>query len=261
MERANLPNDVEQVLIGSLLGDGAVSSVSQRSNACFAEYHCNKQIEYLHWKAKILSSVFGGHTIPIKRDGNEIGGRFCTRRHHILTEIRKLWYPNGKKIIPETELYKVNALGLAIWYQDDGSYSPHTSGCNLAVDAFKGQELFVQTWFQEKWGVTPHLGPSRFRLYFSLDDTKKMLNLVAPFIHHTLIYKLGRFNPANLVKIEQVRARMREHYNKYYNENRDRIRQRSRKSARKYYLKNREGIIACKMRAYWEKREQLARKG
>jgi len=111
-------NEEFQVLIGSLLGDGCIIIPTGCKNAIYEEPKKSSDEEYLKWKAKIL---------------RRFGPRLCyangyiklyTRVHPELTELRKRWYPNGKRSIVPGDVEKLDALGLAVWYQDDGSYTP-----------------------------------------------------------------------------------------------------------------------------------------
>lgn len=223
---------MNQVLIGSLLGDGGVYP-SRRGNSYFVEGHSLNQSDYLKWKAGILIPYFGGKVVTRNYDYKST--YFQSHVHPVFTELRKLWYPNGKKVLPEGELQKLDALGLTVWYMDDGSYDYQNHCCTLSIRGFQGQELVIQRWFKERWGINPHIITSCSRLTFSVKDSDKLLCSVAEHIHPSMIYKLGHLNLNNQVMIDAARRRRRE----YLQKNRDKIRSRHREYMRKYRARRR----------------------
>lgn len=262
-----LNNEVFQIVTGSLLGDGSVYLRKRCKNAQFVETHSLKQADYLKWKADIFTPHFGGSRLSYnkKRDFEEI--HLFTHVHPLLTELRKMWYPNGKKVIPEQELQKLDELGLAVWYQDDGTCNYRSRCCELAIHSFKEQEIIIQNWFKEKWGLDPSItsGPS---LRFSVKDSDKFLRLIAEHIHPSMIYKLGWRHPSNKSKCEAARKKERDGYQKsgrkwrkknplysirYHFCNRERTLQK----CREYREKNREILRQKSINYYWGNREKI----
>lgn len=237
---------VEQVLTGSLLGDGSV--YIPKRNALFTEEHSIKQLEYLKWKAGIISPRFGGQVVVNKNNGYKVA-HFYTCAYPLLTELRRLWYPNGKKVLPESELQKLGALGLAVWYQDDGCYSYQGRHCKIAIYGFKGQEFVIQKWFKERRGLNVNIhntkkGPD---LYFPVKETDKFLRSIAEHIHTSMIYKLGHLHPANQAKIEESKRKRRE----YQLKNPEIL----RRANHRYYQRHREERLK-QHREYLHKRRQ-----
>src|SRR3989344_7224924 len=54
LEEFNIDEDVKQVLLGSLLGDGSLQIQKEGKNAFYREIHSSKQKEYLLWKNQFL---------------------------------------------------------------------------------------------------------------------------------------------------------------------------------------------------------------
>jgi hypothetical protein len=120
------PNkDQIQVIIGSILGDGHLSKAVSK-NFGLEIKHSMKQEKYLLWKNKILGELVS------KIDYPEIIGfrdkfkrkrvRLRCIRHPIFTKMAKVFLTNGKKFIKMNPfLKKIDRLGFAIWYLDDGS--------------------------------------------------------------------------------------------------------------------------------------------
>lgn len=205
-----LPHDVQQVLIGSLMGDGSLSN--RGKNARFEESHCVKQAEYLKWKAEVIVTYFGGRFKVEKYKSREIA-KLRTRVHPLLMGFRQLWYPNGKKAVPTEELQKLNELGLAVWYQDDGSYLYQGNNCTISIAGFKEQANNLQKWFKERWGLSPSIydGNGEPVLHFSVGESGKFLALIGKHVHPSMIYKLGSFFNANLWRVGRAK-RVQKYY-------------------------------------------------
>jgi len=214
----------EQVLIGSLLGDGGVYLPKRYQNAFYAENKKITHLSYLEWKMDALSSFDGGIKIVTRfKEGHQtkldwwLGNDsyqvavLRTNVHPILTKLRGLWYPNGKKIVPEKEIQKLNELGLAVFYMDDGCYEVLGRYCMLSTKGFSlGEQKIIAAVFKENFGLKSRIRTDGkgYWLDLSVADTDKFLKIVEPHIHPCMIYKLGHIHPAN----DERLRRMRESY-------------------------------------------------
>jgi hypothetical protein len=108
-----MTNIERNIIIGSLIGDGTLSIYGRSKNACYRENTGPNQIEYRKWKAENLKNLdFKTNTY----------GAIYSPSHPIYTELYKLFYPNGKKILTEKNLNLLNhPIGLACLFMDDGS--------------------------------------------------------------------------------------------------------------------------------------------
>ncbi|MDQ3353518.1 MAG: recombinase RecA, partial [Actinomycetota bacterium] len=107
-----------EVVLGGLMGDGALSVSSTGHGARFRWGHGIKQVEYGEWKA----SLFGN--IGVSRTTNTKGGVF----HDVqplteLAQLREAVYVDGKKVLSHDYLKRLTPLSLAIWYMDDGGFT------------------------------------------------------------------------------------------------------------------------------------------
>ena len=123
---SDLPTDVKQILLGSILGDGCIkmnsclSSRSKARNYIFYEGHTRAQTEYVKWKSeklKILNTTFTNTD-----DGNK--PQMWTTSYPMLTELRKKIYGDtqisNKTYIPIDVFSQLDLFGFLIWYLDDG---------------------------------------------------------------------------------------------------------------------------------------------
>jgi len=187
-------NEEFQVLIGGLLGDGCITIPTGCKNAIYEEPKKLSDKEYLEWKAKILQ---------------RFDPKFCyadsyiklyTRVHPELTELGRRWYPNGKKIVVFDDVEKLDALGLAIWYQNDGFYVPSSRVCEICNGFSPKEGEMLRERFQKKWGLSPglRLHVSKHELYFCGARRRKFLEIVGLFIHPCMKRKTA--TPENLEK-------------------------------------------------------------
>jgi len=188
----------EQIILGTLLGDSDLRMTTVRSrNALFRNGHCDKDREYVFWKYKELETTGLFRHIPkltVRQFKDRTGFRtrwwFRSRSHSVFTELHKLFYPNGKKIVPPEVLEKLGDLGLAVWYMDDGSLSlgrPGRPMVSLCTEGFSLEEnCLVRDWFKSKYGLSfkfieRSLGAYRLRLSRRY-EVYEFVDIVRPYI-------------------------------------------------------------------------------
>ena len=145
-KRIEVGNDLKQLLIGSLLGDGCFCSVGKHAkNMCLSIAHSEKQKEYLEYKWRILSNYDLVSPIIEYHLNNKIYShelveyRFKSKLHPIFTDIRNKYYDsNGCKRVSKEFVKDIDALGLAIWYMDDGYVTKNS--CILSTCSFTLEE-------------------------------------------------------------------------------------------------------------------------
>ena len=201
-----LNSEETQVLLGSLLGDGCIGALrTGRRNCLFSENHCMAQEAYLQWKATQLRRLGSHIYIRSTRDRNNIGGvhptiALWTRRWPMLTELRGIFYPQGKKIVPKDKIWELGLEGLAVWWMDDGSYHQQHRNGRLCTQGFTKEDnrWLAEHFFPKQFGLEPkvysrHRGVrgSHSYLRFSRVETKKLVEFLKSLIHPTLRYKLG----------------------------------------------------------------------
>lgn len=180
----------KQLVLGTLLGDGSLSSFMLHCT------HCEKQTDYFLFKTKILNSLVGNVY-------NTIGGydtkekQFYTKVLYEFKDLYDYLYDNNdKKIITEEYLNKLHPFALAIWYMDDGTLNtlPGTrrSTCHLCTDGFSEQnvELLVNYFNKHGYECYKKRCKKYFRVAFTPDGSIAFLSSIAPFIIDFFNYKL-----------------------------------------------------------------------
>lgn len=196
--RLRLNTKQKSVLIGSLLGDGTLRLGERAINVNLKLEHGLQQKEYLWWKYQIFKNwVFTEPKVSYRYDSN--GKKYCkswwfrTVRHPILTEYWKLFYPKRKKVIPKTIDKDINPLVLAVWIMDDGSYNKNSIDISTYSFSIKDIERLQKT-LKKNFSLVSNSYKDRdkgYRIRFSVSETKKLVEIIRPFIIPSMLYKVG----------------------------------------------------------------------
>jgi recombination protein RecA len=202
-----LSNFQWEVILGSLMGDGALSPSRTGQAARFRFGHGVKQAAYGDWKGSLFENI------GFSRSTNAKEALFYdVSPLPELGELRAAVYIGGKKIFSEDYLKQLTPLSVAIWYMDDGSFSIRAKGLQartrdgsgrseICIEAMEvSTRLRLLNYLADTWGIVPKLIDRKGKavLIFPKDETAKLHALVAPFIHPSMEYKLlpsyrGRF--------------------------------------------------------------------
>lgn len=109
------PTNIQQnIIVGSVLGDGSLALYGRSKNAYFREHGCDKQKEYRQWKCDQLSSL------DFKMDDS---GKLHSPSHPIYTNLYNKFYTDeGVKHISKGNISLLNhPIGLACLFMDDGT--------------------------------------------------------------------------------------------------------------------------------------------
>jgi recombination protein RecA len=196
-----------EVLLGGLMGDGALSPTRSGFGARYRFGHGTRQVEYGDWKA----SLFGN--VGVSRSSNANGAVFYDMQPlPELAELRAAVYVAGKKVFSHDYLKRLTPLSLAIWYMDDGSFVLRAKGVQertrdgsgrseVCIEAMEpGTRTRLVDYLADTWGIRPKQiqRAGKAVLIFGKDETAKLHALIAPFVHPSMQYKLlpryrGRF--------------------------------------------------------------------
>ena len=193
-------NDTQkQILLGSLLGDGCITGKgSEYGKYHYKEAHSIKQKDYLLWKMKNFEEL-KPHYYEYKSSFGEgypetVKCEFCTEKNIVFEEYRNLKYPEPKK-----ELFdSLNALGLAVWIQDDGYYY-YGRGKHFELSTHCFTKEFLEyglVKLKEKFGLEGKLRKdNRFEdswiLGFNKENSVKLKKIIYPYVHNSMAYKIG----------------------------------------------------------------------
>jgi len=191
-----LTNEEHDLIIGSLLGDASIRQREQ--NCCFRVAHSIKQKDYIKFKFDILNNFNFSEYCEKKRIINKRDVYMiylATKTHQVFNYYRNLFYKNNIKQITMELFGQLNPRSLAIWICDDGSYSTKQKYIILCTNSFSLEEhKLMKTFFNEKFGLDPTIGfrdGKYYYLRFKQEDSKKLIEIVRPFIPECMLYKIG----------------------------------------------------------------------
>ena len=203
-----------QLVLGSLMGDGNLSpNRNDRNSARFRMGHGAKQTEYLDWKAGLLDNV------PCSRTENSRGA--VSADFKSLPELHELheavYFGDGKKHLSWDYLKALTPLALAVWYMDDGCFTLRSEAAQERTEGGSGRaEICLEAmspgsrerivgYLRDTYGLDVKLTSRGQReisvLQFSTASTAEFQELIAPYVHPSMQYKLlpryqGRFSVA-----------------------------------------------------------------
>ncbi len=181
--------DQEQLILGGVLGDGALRRMSEH-NVAFRVGHGPKQKQYLTWKHEMLAP-FAHAVAPT---GAGIG--FDTIPMHQLGWLHEAVYAgNGSKSqVTEELVAKLDAQAIAVWYGDDGTFSGtyerwgHGKAEICAKSLSPDHRELLARRCEELGMGRPTV--TAIGLLFSGERTRLLHEAIAPYVHPAVAYKL-----------------------------------------------------------------------
>ncbi|MFQ6002851.1 MAG: hypothetical protein ACE5KJ_03820, partial [Candidatus Zixiibacteriota bacterium] len=105
----------------------------------------------------------------------------------------RIFYPDGKKIVPKAIKQYLNPLALAVWIMDDGSYNYRR--IDISTYSFTLKEIQrLQEAMRERFNLVFKYFRDRdkgYRIYFSIKETNKAVELIRSHIIPSVFYKIG----------------------------------------------------------------------
>lgn len=188
-----------KILLGTLMGDGRLQSLSRRSARLRIE-HSLKQKFYVWWKYREFRKIMQDKPEVMERENPIFGEIYHYCRCQTLTspELGKfytLFYKGGRKIISQ-ELKKllISPLSLAVWYMDDGYYYRRDKTAYIYLSNYSRKEFqLLREILQKNFGLESHLYRKKkgYCFYFPVKDTKKLIKLVRPYVLEKFRYKIS----------------------------------------------------------------------
>lgn len=201
------PNELKQLIIGSLLGDGSfIKASSSSSSYCMSIAHKTEQYNYLEYKFSILNNYGLVNNICARtyNDYRFINPSYTeyrvkTRNNPLFTYIRNNAYADNKKFINLDIIEDMDALGLAIWYMDDGYVTK--SSCAFSTCSFvTSSQQRLADFLLGRFGLHFTVGNNANSLYLISTDFNKFKEIVSPYIIPSMQYKLMPYSSRVLNK-------------------------------------------------------------
>ncbi|MTK01795.1 recombinase RecA [Micromonospora sp. CP22] len=202
-EARRLSEQQWQVVLGSLMGDGALSPNRQdRSGVIFRLGHGAEQVDYLDWKISLLGNI--DHTRRVDARGAAFVD-FTPLPE--LDELRRAVYlGDGKKHLSWDYLKALTPFALAVWYMDDGCFTARSEGpqertagssgrIEICVEAMaEGSRDRLVEHLRDAYGMDVQLVSRGARqtasIVFTTESSARFQELVAPYVPAAMEAKL-----------------------------------------------------------------------
>ncbi len=222
-EEHRLSEQQWQVVLGTLMGDGHLApNRRNRSGVRLRLGHGAKQAAYLDWKVSLLGNI------PCTRSTNAKDAVFADFAPLAeLGELRSaVYFGDGKRHLSEEYLKALTPLALAIWYMDDGCFTVRSKGVQrrteggtdrieICLEAMgQGTRERLAEYLRDTHGMAVKLTERGARkisvLQFTTESSARFQELVAPYVHPSMEYKLlPRFRGQFSVEPQFVQPEMR----------------------------------------------------
>lgn len=210
--KTKFKKESRNLLIGMLLGDGTISS-----NYVYKLSHCEQQLDYLRWKINLLKNN-GIRNNGVKEYVSTCGYNknrkvYYTQLNIIpfIKVLRRVFYKPKKTIGNRKLLNRLNALGIAIWYMDDGHINirkdkngrPMGFYIKIATCLPKDELQIIIDYFHEVWNIKFymfHEGKQKdsYSLCCGTTEGLKFIKIVKPYVSqvpsmmHKITYDLSQ---------------------------------------------------------------------
>lgn len=257
-----ISEEAEQILLGSILGDGTMKKTTHKAN--YSEVHSIRQKDYLLWKNdrcfrifKTKIRTYRAYEKKQQKYYRKIVVR--TRVSPLLYNYHRLFYPENRKTISQGILDKIDRLGLAVWYCDDGNYHFSKRIVRIMTDCFSFYEQkIIRRWFKDRWDLECKITKRKrgsYHLEFNVKESDKFLRLIQKEVPESMFYKLGHIWEGNGKRIQEALKRDSESKKIYYIKNKEKILQRQNEYRKRHEIKKREKIT--KHEYYLKNKERI----
>jgi hypothetical protein len=181
-----------------LLGDGCLV-MDKRSESCrYTENHKTEHIEYSEEIIRLLGNCYGNRAIHVTEFNSEVMN-FHSKAYHALHELRKKWYPKGKKIVPQ-DLSWIDDFSVAKWYMDDGSlihnsqYLGQHDRARFSTNGFNNSDVErLAKKLEEMYGVSCSIYYNKgweINILWKKGSLNNFWKAISPYIVPCMRYKL-----------------------------------------------------------------------
>lgn len=180
-----------QVILGTTLGDTTLERRKKNTNGTCK--HCIAQKEFIFKKYEYLKNISREPRLINCYDERFKEPNYQTWYWYInanpsLNELHEKFYKSGKKKIDKELIMKIEPLGIAIWYMDDGA--KHGNSCSFCTHGFDLESVkILQDMFLEKFNIKTSIHTSH-ALYILSESIQNFKNLIKPYLVESMLYKI-----------------------------------------------------------------------
>lgn len=180
-----------QIVIGTILGDGCLIRSRSGKAARLQVRHQIKHSEYVEWKYQYFREWV---ETPPRFDRFNNSVVFRTVSHPDLMDIRKLFYVEGMRVVPDSiDKFLKTPLSLAIWFMDDGTCYVNSLIYKLCSYGFgeKGN-LLLKRCLENNFNIQANICNDGKGYYLSLptNGAVRFYELVRSYLVPCMLYKV-----------------------------------------------------------------------
>ena len=186
-----LNNNQYQICLGSYLGDGYLDKRSKFNTYRLSFTQGKKQEEY--FKSKISAFNLDYHIIKSGYT-NKLNILHSDNTNTFILEDNPF----------ELVLKNIDPLGLAIWYQDDGSLQQGRYVRIYSESFTYQQNIQLSEMLYNRFGIACNIKPDKKYYYLAMDkdNSDKFLSLISPYMHPSMQYKTNIDISKNIIKYD-----------------------------------------------------------
>ena len=201
LDNIALSREQQQIIFGGLLGDSYYNK--KRNIIKFS--HSKKQNEYLRWKYSFFNSEDVSKLYIRNYEKGYVNESFeFKNKNHKFDNLcsfldKNLYSNSGRKKISLKYLKQLDALGLAIWWMDDGCLSIHKGNRygKLCTECFNYEEhILLKKYFKDTWNIDVNIKIEKEKYYFLHFNVHALRKLIS------IIYKYVAMIPSMIYKID-----------------------------------------------------------
>lgn len=205
------PTEIEEnIIIGSLLGDGSLALYGRSKNAYYREHGCDAQIQYRLWKSVKLQRL------NFSLNTNCKYAKLSSHSNSYFTELYNKFYINKVKTITRENIKLLtHPIGLACFYMDDGTLIiDSTKRKNNSIYLFprislytlsfsENENIIIKNHLDNTFGIKTKLkyrkdGKKTILEINKKEDVIRFINIIKPYVSEIscMKYKIdleGRF--------------------------------------------------------------------
>lgn len=189
----DIPLDEMEIINGMMLSDFHIEKNTYQARFAF----CFKYREFAEYFTENIKSISWGE-VKQQHVSQCWGGK--SRYYKEVMDLRRKWYPNGKKIVPRD--LKITPKVLLFWFLGDGMKSGKDSGASLCTDDFSKEDNLFLVEQLTNIGFNCYLTTSN-RIHFSGNqELKKLISFIGecPVKCYYYKFKYEQKNPCNRPK-------------------------------------------------------------
>jgi len=186
---------LEQAMVGLMLGDGTLVKKYTGGGTYFKfaqgtiHYGYLLHVFNLFQEAGLVLMTAPSMGTSVINGVTYTWAQFTTVSLAAWNTLHSMWYVNGVKVIPMNIDLLLTPIAMAYWFMDDGGWTG--PGIHINTNSFTQEDVLrLLNVLKNKYGLKCSIH-SRNRIYIWAGSTAQFIDIVRPYIHEDMAYKLS----------------------------------------------------------------------